>query len=393
MNKPFAGQEAPLLQPFYMKKRFLAGLTAGQFMRRHWQKEPLLARHAMPEYADVVSRDELFELAACEDVESRLVTKVAGRWRVEHGPFERRRIARLPRTDWTLLVQGVDQKVERAARLMREFAFIPYARIDDLMVSFAAPGGGVGPHFDSYDVFLLQGEGERTWRVSRQRDLELADAPLKILKRFAPERLWAVSAGDLLYLPPHCAHEGVAVGECITYSIGFRAPSLQELGQHFLEHLQDRLDLPGMYSDPDLQATGAPGRLPSKMVERAAAMLEALRWSRRDVTAFLGAYLTEPKPNVVFARASTRYTFSLFSQRVERVGLRLALPTRLLVSGAEVFINGESHHATRAGRSFFATLADARRVRAPIRTDEATRRLLYDWFRAGYIEIGALPAE
>jgi 50S ribosomal protein L16 3-hydroxylase len=152
-----------------MKKRFLAGLTSAQFMRRHWQKQPLFAPRALTEYADSVGREQLFELATRDDVESRIVSRIDDRWHVEHGPFDRRRMSRLPRAGWTLLVQGVEQKLRQAARLMREFAFVPYARIDDVMVSYATPGGGVGPHFDSYDVFLLQGQGQRRWRVSRQR--------------------------------------------------------------------------------------------------------------------------------------------------------------------------------------------------------------------------------
>jgi 50S ribosomal protein L16 3-hydroxylase len=382
-----------LSAPFYMKKRFLAGLTSSQFMRRHWQKQALLAPRALVEYANTVGRDELFDLARRDDVESRIVTNVGRRWQVEHGPFARRRLTRLPRSGWTLLVQGVDQIVPGAARLLREFAFIPYARIDDVMVSYAAPGGGVGPHFDSYDVFLLQGAGERRWQVSRQRDLTLVDAPLKILKRFVAEREWIVGPGDLLYLPPKFAHDGVAIGECITYSIGFRAPSAPELGQHFLDYLQDRLDLEGMYEDPDLHSTRAPGRLPREMVERAASMLDALRWTRGDVERFMGAYLTEPKTNVVFARAAKGQTLARFAQRAARAGLRLALPTRMLTSGADVFINGESHRATRKHRQLFALLANSRRLPSPVHADEATLRLLYDWYRAGYIEVGADPAD
>jgi 50S ribosomal protein L16 3-hydroxylase len=258
-------------------------------------------------------------------------------------------------------------------------------------VSYAAPGGGVGPHFDSYDVFLLQGAGERRWRVSRQRDLDLIDAPLKILKRFAPEHEWLLGPGDLLYLPPECAHDGVALGECITYSIGFRAPSAQELGHRFLEYLQDHLELRGLYEDPDLAATGTPGRLPRKMIARGASMLEALRWSERDVARFMGAYLTEPKANVVFARASKRESPTRFLARIEKRGLRLALATRMLVGDEDVFINGEAHRATRSGWKLLGTLADTHRLAPPVRADVATRRLLYEWYGAGYIEVGAEP--
>ena len=371
-----------------MKKSFLAGLTRSEFMRRHWQKEPLLARNALPDYADAVTRETLFDLATRDNVESRIVSRRGGRWNVRHGPFTPDELARLPRRDWTLLVQGVEQSMPQASRLMSEFAFIPYARLDDVMVSYAAPGGGVGPHFDSYDVFLLQGSGTRRWQVSRQRDLELvADAPVKILARFLPEQEWIVQPGDLLYLPPQYAHDGVAIDECITYSIGFRAPAAQELAGHFLDFLHDRLELEGRYADPDLVPTRNPGRLPPQMVERAAAVLDSLRWSRPDVERFMGAYLTEPKAHVVFESPARGLTAAAFARRTKMRGLRLALPTRMLVAGKDVYINGERHEAPRASLKLFAGLADDRELEPPVTGDTNALALLYGWYLAGYIEI------
>lgn len=376
-----------------MKKNVLADLTYANFMRRHWQKKPLFASCALPEYASAVTREDLVALAEQDDVESRIVQNSNGRWHVRHGPFARRDFARLPRSGWTLLVQGVDQKLWQAARLLRELSFIPYARLDDVMVSYAAPGGGVGPHFDSYDVFLLQGQGKRRWQVSRQRDLELvADAPIKILRRFTPEQEWLVSAGDLLYLPPQCAHDGVAVEECITYSVGFRAPAAQELGQRFLEFLQDRLELDGIYADPQRQASRTPGRIPRDMMDRAASMLEKLRWSRADVDQFMGAYLTEPKANVVFDPPARRITLGNFVRRARKSGVRLALPSRVLVSGRNVFINGEALRVRPAAFKLLARLADKRRLAPPFELGAEAGRTLYEWFCAGYIEIGAEPS-
>lgn len=376
-----------------MKTNFLAGLTRTDFMRRHWQKAPLFAPDALPGYADAVTRDDLIALAQRADVESRIVRKIGGRWRVARGPFTARDIDRLPGTGWTLLVQGVDQKSRPAARLLREFSFITYARLDDVMVSYATPGGGVGPHFDSYDVFLLQGRGTRRWQVSRQSDLELIDdAPLKLLQRFIPEYEWRVGPGDLLYLPPQCAHDGVAITECITYSIGFRAASAQVLGQKFLEYLQDRLVLDGRYEDPDLAPTRAPGRIPRAMIDSAAATLQRLRWSRADVAQFMGAYLTEPAAHVVFDPPSRRGTFGAFLQRARSRGVRLALPTRMLIAGASVFMNGESLHAPARTMKLFSTLADAREIRAPIDLAESAGRVLYEWYCAGYIEVGVASA-
>lgn len=371
-----------------MKKSFLSGLSHAEFLRRHWQKKPLLARGALRQYTGAITRDELFELAGLDDVDSRIVTRTRGRWRVRHGPFSRRDIERLPRSGWTLLVQGVDHVLPQAARLLHEFSFIPYARLDDVMVSYATPGGGVGPHFDSYDVFLVQGEGQRRWQISRQRDLELIPhAPLKILRGFSREREWVLEPGDLLYLPPQCAHDGVALGECITYSIGFRAPHAQELGTRFLEFLQDRLELEGTYTDPDLKPARQPARIPSAMVTRSAEMLENLRWSRGLVTDFLGRYLTEPKSNVIFTRPRRALGTAEFGRRACKNGVRLAQKTRMLFHGREVFINGEACSPGTGAARTLTGLADARRLPPSTPLNTEARRLLYDWYRAGYIEI------
>ena len=373
-----------------MKNRFLAGLTPAQFMRRHWQKRALLARDALGEYAAelAVTREALFDLATHDNVESRIVAKRAGRWTVRHGPFSRRELARMPRRDWTLLVQGVDQSLSQASRLMSEFAFIPHARLDDVMVSYAAPGGGVGPHFDSYDVFLLQGHGRRRWQVSRQRDLELvADAPVKILARFAPDDEWTVDPGDLLYLPPQYAHDGVAIDECITYSIGFRAPAAQDLVTHFLDFLHDRVELEGRYTDAGLKPTRTPGRVPRELIDHASNVLDRLRWSRADVERFMGAYLTEPKANVVFERPQKPLSAGAFAQRAAARGVRLALPTRLLVSGRAAFVNGERHASPRGAMKHLTALADTRELPPKLDADADTLAMLYAWYLAGYIQI------
>jgi 50S ribosomal protein L16 3-hydroxylase len=371
-----------------MKKSFLAGLSRAEFLRRHWQKKPLLARHALSTYAGAVTRDELFELASREGVESRIVTRTRGRWQVRHGPFERAEIRRMPRSGWTLLVQGVDLELGAAARLLREFAFVPYARLDDVMVSYAAPGGGVGPHFDSYDVFLIQGYGERRWRVSAQDDLELvADAPLKILRRFVADREWLLGPGDVLYLPPNSAHEGVAVGECITYSVGFRAPAAQELAQRFLDFMQDGLALQGRYADPGLEPARNPGRIPAAMVEWSARTLERLRWSPHDVAEFVGRALSEPKAGVVFERPARPLSPARFARETQARGVELALATRMLYSGRDIFINGERFRAAAAAARTLAKLADARALAPPRALDAGTRRFLYEWYLAGYIAI------
>ena len=371
-----------------MSEAFIpGGPTAAAFLRRHWQKAPLLARDALVDCAGIVQRKALLALAQRDDLESRLVRREGRRWQVRHGPFSPRDFRRLPRTGWTLLVQGVNHALPAAQKLLERFAFIPYARLDDVMVSYAPPGGGVGPHFDSYDVFLLQGEGRRRWRVSRQRDLDLvADAPLRILRRFRPDREWITRPGDLLYLPPRFAHDGVALDDCITYSVGFRAPGAQELGTRFLEYLQEELRLDGLYEDRGLRPARRPARLDDGMVRRMLSMLRRIRWSDGDAVRFLGRYLTEPKSHVVFARPRRPLSGRAFAAQAAGRGVRLAGPTRMLFRGGTIYINGEAHRPGVPAGERLSRLAD-RRSLPPARFDRELLDLLYPWYRAGYIEI------
>ena len=372
-----------------MTKIRLAGLTVAEFLHGHWQKKPLLARDALSGPGDFPRRDELFELAAREDLESRLVIRDGRRWRVRHGPFTARTLARLGNGKWSLLVQGVDHALPAAERLLRQFAFIPYARLDDVMVSYAPPGGGVGPHFDSYDVFLLQGAGRRRWRIGpiHHREL-LPDAPLRILRRFRPRREWVLHPGDMLYLPPHYGHDGVALTDCITVSIGFRAPGAQELGARFLEFLQDRLKLEGQYEDPDLAFQRRPAAIAPAMVRKARRMLQAIRWDGRDVANFLGCHLTEPKAHVVFARPTRPLTARGFAAAALRHGLRLAPATRMLFHGNTIFVNGESRAVERGAAQALTGLADRRELAPGSRLQRQAVQTLYEWYRAGYILLG-----
>ena len=372
-----------------MAKVRLGGLSFDQFLRRHWQKKPLLARGALPQHGDFLNRDRLFALSARDDLESRLVLRSGRRWRVRYGPFTARELARLPGNGWTLLVQGIDRVLPAAAELLHGFTFLPHARIDDVMASYAPPGGGVGPHFDSYDVFLLQVQGVRRWRVSRQRDLSLTEgAPLRILRRFRASDEWLLHPGDMLYLPPRYAHDGTAVTECITCSIGFRAPQAQELATGFLEFLQEELRLEGIYRDPGLRRPRHPALLDDVMMEKLKRMLGKIRWSGADLERFLGCYLTEPRPSVVFSRPRRPLAPGAFARRAAREGLRLALPTRMLFRRGVFFINGEACAAhPRAGRTL-RQLADRRLLPPATAIDRESSRWLYQWYRAGYLVPG-----
>jgi 50S ribosomal protein L16 3-hydroxylase len=319
-----------------------------------------------------------------------LVTRSGRRWNVVHGPFSRRVFARLPKSGWTLLVQGVNQLLPGAQSLLLEFDFIPYARLDDVMVSYAPPGGGVGAHFDSYDVFLLQIAGTRHWRISRQRDLELVkNAPLKLLRHFRPAQEWILAPGDMLYLPPQVAHDGIATDECLTASIGFRAPGARELGARFLDFLQDELALKGTYRDPGLKLQQRPAQIGSDMLRQVANMLDRINWDKRDVLSFLGQYLTEPKAHVVFERPARPLPEARFVRHALRDGLRLDLKTQMLFRGRVVFINGERHDPGARAARLLTTLADRRCLAPPFRLDDEAAARLYQWYRSGYIVAGA----
>ena len=370
-----------------MRESLLGARAARRFLNEFWQKKPLLARGALPELDAALDRARLIELACRDDVESRLVIGARTSWRVEHGPFRRRDFTGLPPRDWTLLVNGVENFVPAARELQQRFSFIPYARHDDVMVSYAVPGGGVGPHFDSYDVFLLQGAGTRRWQVSAQRDLGLLDAaPLKILRRFRAQRAWTVASGDLLYLPPRYAHHGVAISDCVTWSIGMRAPGRQEMAARFLDHLHDHLQLDGGYRDPGLEPQRHPAAIGGAMLRQVRAMVGSIRWRDADVARCLGEYLTEPRPNVVFGHAR-RLPAARFASAAGTRGVRLAAKSRMLFRGRMVFINGETATPDAAARQVLRELAGRRRLPPGARIAATARELLYQWYRAGYIEL------
>ena len=383
----YVGMKKNQKLPFNAPLALLGGITPEAFLKEYWHKKPLLVRGAIPAFAGFLSPNELAGLACEEDVQSRLVSFSKKQWHCEQGPFEEKRFAKLPKHDWTLLVQSVNHHMQEATALLQQFNFIPHARLDDLMVSYAPDGGGVGPHFDSYDVFLLQGLGERLWRISAQTDLSLVEgAPLRILKHFDTQQEWTLSAGDMLYLPPHLAHWGVAVGDCMTYSIGFRAPSAEELAGEFLNYLQENREFKGRYADSDLKLQAHPAEISPEMVNHVAAMISSLKWDEADVADFLGQYLSEPKLDVVFnppAPISERaFTQQLFSK-----GIQLDFKSQLLVSNAQFYLNGEQIVLPQSDHSILLSLADHRHL-SVADLDKASAeciRFIYERFLAGYL--------
>ena len=354
-------------------------------MRRYWQKKPLLIRQAVANIAPLLSRQQLFALAESEDVESRLVIQdsVSGHWRMRTGPFARRSLPSLKKSHWSLLVQGVDLHDDSVAVLRDQFRFIPDARLDDVMISYACDQGGVGPHFDSYDVFLLQVHGQRRWRISQQKDLSLRDdTPLKILRHFKAEETWVLDPGDMLYLPPHCAHEGVAVGECMTYSMGFKAQTPEVLAQELLPRIADlqATESSFLYRDPHQAATLNPARIPQQLQVFAQKALEKILLQKHSSYHALGEWLSEPKAQVWF---DTQPYQDLSP------GVALDRKTKMLYDDRYIFINGESWRCAGADAKTLHRLADKRTLSSKhIRTASSVlSALLQNWLQAGWLHV------
>lgn len=367
-------------------KTLLGGLTPAQFLRDYWHKKPLLIRQAIPEFKAILPKEELFQLASRDDVESRLVTHFSDQWQLKTGPFPR--LPPVRKSNWTLLVQGANLHDDRADALLQQFRFIPDARLDDLMISYATSQGGVGPHFDSYDVFLLQAHGKRRWRIGPQKDLSLVDGlPLKILKHFQPTQEFVLEPGDMLYLPPHYAHDGIAEDECMTYSVGFRAPSYQEIGEAFLHFMMDTIDLPGRYADPDLRPSRSPAALSKTMIDRVMKEMEKLRFTRSDILHFLGQYLSEPKPTVYFDSPPRPLSPLQFEKQLRKYGIRLNKKTKMLHSSKIVFINGESYAIGGHEKSVLMRLADERKLEPESLTELSSDLLeaFHIWYEDGWI--------
>jgi 50S ribosomal protein L16 3-hydroxylase len=367
----------------------LGGISPEQFMRQYWQKKPLLIRAAAPDFKPLVAEKELLEMAANDEVESRLVEHTAKGWKLSPGPLSgANKPPSMKKKDWTLLVQGVDLHVQAVHALLQQFRFVPDARLDDLMISIAGEGGGVGPHFDSYDVFLLQASGRRRWQISKQKDLTLVDgAPLKILQNFKPTQEYILEPGDMLYLPPRYAHDGVALDAgCQTYSIGFRAPKAGELARELLHRIAEEI-ADGMEDDPKLsqlyedkaqEATAQPGQLPAALTVFA---LQAVSKALADQTLLeqlIGEYLTDPKASVYFEESHLPKSFAQ---------VKLHAATRMSYDAKHMFINGQSFRCAGKDAKLLRKLADERSLSAiELRAgSEALMPAIHEFAKEGWL--------
>ncbi|MBM4252775.1 MAG: cupin domain-containing protein [Deltaproteobacteria bacterium] len=321
-NRSPRGKSAP-------KLTLLGGLTAAEFLADYWQKRPLLIRGAIPNFQTLLTPDQLAGLATEDGVEARLVMEKGGArpWQVERGPFPRERLESLPRAHWSLLVSNLEHWLEDAGRLLDEFNFVPLWRADDLMVSLAPPGGSVGAHVDSYDVFLLQGFGRRTWQIASGGDRALRPGiDLRILKKFVPDESWDLEPGDMLYLPPGVAHHGVAVTASMTYSIGFRAPSQRDMLAHFFglpEALTALVATDAMYQDPGLPLQANPGAINPDAVDAVTAMLRAPLEHKDVVGRWFGRHVTRLPSGMEVAPSGRRLPSVATVQRALTTGRQL----------------------------------------------------------------------
>ena len=362
----------------------LGGLTPAQFMKRYWHKKPLLVRQAIPGFKPCLDRAGLVELAGREDVESRLIVHGDKGWKMKHGPLTRRSLPPFAQKKWTFLVQGVDLHHEGVHQLMQQFRFVPDARLDDLMISYASDGGGVGPHVDSYDVFWLQAHGKRRWRLGRQKDLTLEEGvPLKILQNFEPEDEFVLEPGDMLYLPPKYAHDGIAEGECMTWSIGFRSPQAGELARELLQSLADEAgELVGdaVYRDPAQPAVANPAAIPAELMDFAREALQRAQNDPQVLAMLLGEHLSEPKANVWFdTEAAVHWA--------PGQGVVLNRRTRMLYDAQHIFINGEGFRVTGKDARLLRQLADRRALSAKegLALSPDAQQALIEWSAAAWV--------
>ena len=326
----------------------------------------------------------LVALAGQEGVESRLIVDSDKGWKMKHGPFPKRSLPPFSQKKWTFLVQGVDAHHDGVHALMQQFRFVPDARLDDVMISYATDGGGVGPHFDSYDVFLLQAHGQRRWRIGRNKDLTLqSGVPLKILQNFEAEEEFVLNPGDMLYLPPKYAHDGVAEGECMTWSIGFRAPQEGELARELLLGLADEAFEgvgEAIYRDPGQPAVVSSAAIPSSLAVFARQVVDKALKNPYLLDSLLGEYLTEPKAHVWFDGSEVEPDLSK--------GVRLDRRTKMMYDERHVFINGEGFRVGGKDARLLRQLADNRVLSTSscAKLSDAAQEALMDWMSASWLK-------
>lgn len=347
----------------------LGTLTTAQFLKRYWQKRPLLIRQAFPRFPELVSPDELAGLSCDEALMSRIILEKGGKtpWEVRRGPFKASTFKKLPPTHWTLLVNGVDRYVPAVNDLLGVFSFIPNWRIDDVMISYAVKKGNVGAHVDNFDVFLIQASGTREWQIEstpQHEDNFKPNIDVRLLKRFKPDQRWKLEPGDMLYLPPRFAHHGIAqTDDCMTYSVGFRAPTHAELIDSAATYSLSKIDETVRYTDPDLSPQH-PGEISKKSLKAVEQILERARLKGDSLTQWFGQIATTPKDDDVEVAVEPPLTAAeLVAYLKSGATLCRSEGSRIAFAGAEkggvwLFTNGESTLLPASGKDFAKLLSE-----------------------------------
>lgn len=403
----------------------LGDLSVDEFMAVYWHRKPLLIRQALKNFKSPVSPDDVLDVAFSDDAQARLIRKSTkasvDTWRLDHAPLDF--IPSLKTKNWTVLLQGADTQWDSVAKLLGQFRFVTAARLDDLMISVASNGGGVGPHIDSYDVFLLQAHGQRHWRWGKPRRSQTAlqaNQPLRILKEFTSTDEAILGPGDILYLPPGWAHDGVAQGVCMTFSIGFRSATRKELTGDFLGRIASDAVKPSQATQRLQDISRTPSKTPAALTEtlRTAYSEWLLSWrpSQQQIDQFLGEHLSEPRANVVFDPPSSKTRSSAISmqnfvKQASQEGLYLHRSSRALYDKNHVFLNGEAYASrSKLIRLFFNQLylkptdlsafgvqstqstqsgeRGKRGKRANNRPITADWEFLLEWYGNGWLNIG-----
>ena len=347
------------------KTHILGKTSVDDFLKNYWQKKPLLIKNAIPNFVSPITESDLFIIAQNEEAVSRLIEYKQGIWQVKYGPFKKSDLPKKTNIPWTILVQNINHYFPFAESFLNLFKFIPYARLDDLMISYATKKGSVGPHFDSYDVFLFQAQGAREWKISDQKKFTLdKQSSIKIITNFKSKNSWVLKPGDMLYLPPNIGHWGISQSDdCVTYSIGFRAPGTFEIQSKFLDFIQDHLitNENEIYKDPNLTPQKNPAEISSNMTKAMRNIVDRLRWDKSSINHFIGQLLSEPIESSIF---ETRRPLSLkaFEKGIVNKTLKLNSKTRMLFIKNNFYVNGEFIKIDKKYTSFLKQLANDREI-------------------------------
>ena len=370
------------------KLEHLGGLTSNQFLKKYWQKMPLLIREAFDHPLLDMNLSQFIKLSNNPLCSTRLITQRNGNYQVTYGPVSRKKIKLLPKAGWTILIQGINLVCEDANDLFQHFNFIPRVRMDDIMVSYAAPGGSVGAHYDSYDVFLLQGSGARNWEVSRPKDLSLREnTDLKLLRNFRPDGVCNLQKGDMLYLPPEFAHNGIGDVECFTFSVGFRTPDPNGLRAEFLDFLDSNSANFSSYSDPTLIPTLHPGMIPDSLVSWTFRNLKNLRWDQKTIVSFLGKYLTSTNTDYTESDESVTLNQSFVTRSSSFDRLCLNTKLKFLYRDNSIFINGEEYCVDKVVMQEMRPLLDFGSLAVTKKLSAKSINLINAWLKNSFIRL------